>query len=159
MKRLVFMVTAALVLPSPVWAQDAPKPWEVCLPDHAIAPYISAPGKAPGVSERLITDAAARAHLAVVFVRMPSARCLAMLRMGMADAGLVNSAEEHPQPLRFPLQDGKLDTAKRVMALASPATDYFLVAKPTLNPEEQAKLEAWWAAIAALRDMPAYKPR
>lgn len=254
MLRFVLMVAATLALQGPVAAQDVPKPWQVCLPDHAVAPYLSAPGKAPGVSERLISDAAARAHLSVVFVRVPSTRCLAMMRMGMVEAGLSGAADENLQVLRFPLRDGKPDASKRVIALhqvwvkrkdsaldwdgksllnVAPrglrvgtlqlnrvaadglaplgvtvdnaaydvaqllrklearrvdaavllqeefealrndpvarqlamlplplrAADYFLATKPTLTTEEQTKVEAWWAAIAALRDTPAYKPR
>lgn len=158
MKRLFILFFATFALQAPAWSQDAPRPWEVCLPDHAMPPYVSAPGKPPSVSERLITDAAARAHLSVVFVRVTNSRCLAMLRMGMVDAGLVGS-DEPQQTLRFPLRDGKLDSNKRVMALPSPAVDYFLVTKPTLSVDEQAKVDAWWTAIGNLRDTPAYKPR
>lgn len=254
MKRLVCMVVAAMTWHGSVQSQQPARTWQVCLPDHAVLPYLNAPGKPAGVTQRLIADAAARVHLAVAFVRVPSTRCLVMLRTGMVDATLSGAAEENLQTLRFPLRDGKPDASKRAAALrqvwvkrreyaldwdgknllhvaphnvrvgtlhvnrvaedslrplgvvidngaydaeqllrklearrvdaavlledefvalrqdpvtrqlsmlAQPlrAVDYFLAARPSLSAPEQAQMEAWWTAIAALRDTPAYKPR
>lgn len=248
------MVLAALAWHGAVLAEGAARTWQVCLPDYAVPPYLGAPGKAPGVSERLIVEAATRVHIHVTVVRFPSTRCLVMLRTGMVDASLSGAAEENLQTMLFPLRDGQPDVGKRVIALrqvwvkrkdnaldwdgkhllhvaphnlrvgtlqlnrvasdglaplgvmtdngaydatqllrkvearrvdaavllqeefeslrGNPATaqlamlstplrtaNYFLVARSTLSADERARMEAWWTAIAALRDTPAYKPR
>lgn len=248
------LIILFVLLQGTVWAQDKAMVWQVCLPDHGIPPYLSEPGKAPGITERLISDAAARIHLSVVFVRVPSTRCMALMRMGLVEAGVSGAADENLQFLRFPLREGKLDASRRVIALrqvwvkrsdyaldwdgknllhVAPhnvrvgtlqlnrvaadslaplgvvvdnaaynvtqllqklearrvdaavlfqeefdslrgnrvtkdltvlplplrAADYYLAAKPTLTMEEQGKMDAWWTAIATLRDTPAYKPR
>lgn len=39
------------------------------------------------------------------------------------------------------------------------AADYYLAVKRQLNAADQALAQAWWSAIANLRDTPAYQPR
>lgn len=110
MLGLLLLLTSAAAVQPPT-----PAAWRVCLPDAAFPPYLLNDADRLGLSEQLMLEAGKRAGLAVQFLRMPIARCRALVQSGALDSLIAPEAGAALPGLRFPRQGEALDPARRLV--------------------------------------------
>jgi hypothetical protein len=111
-----WLACAATWVAACAWGQEA-KIWNVCLPDYAVPPYLTLPGKSDGTVQRLIFDSARHAGLTLSIQRFPPARCFAMLERGEVQATIAGATLHNLGTLGFPLEGNAPDASKRLVRL------------------------------------------
>jgi len=118
-----------LLLPLACWAQAqsavepdqgqaAQRTWKICLGEVSIPPFLNDGSGAPGLSEQLLLDSARLLGLHLEFHRYPGRRCRLLLKSGEMHAMAMAPTPENLAQWQFPLHDGGVDAAKRVVRLS-----------------------------------------
>ncbi len=132
--RLVAPGLVALVLCclAPGLALAAPDDvLRICVVDVPLPPFFSGDEDKPGLTERLLRDAARGASLQIEFERLPQARCRALLLKGKIDGMFAAPISVHTESFAFPrLADRQIDRSRRVMTI-----EYVLVRRAGTNFE------------------------
>lgn len=95
----------------------AQRTWKICLGDAAVPPFLNDGMGAPGLSEQLLIDSARQLGLHLEFHRYPNRRCRLMFKTGEMHAMVLAPTPENLAQWQFPLHDGAVDAAKRVVRL------------------------------------------
>lgn len=124
--RLVAAGLIALVLsclPSGLVLAAPDEVLRVCVVDVPLPPFFSGDESRPGLTERLLRDAAKGASLQIEFLRLPLPRCRALLLNGAIDGLFAAPILVHTESFAFPrLADRQIDRSRRVMTI-----EYILV--------------------------------
>jgi hypothetical protein len=98
------------------WGQ-VPEVLTVCLPDYAVPPYLTKSGEPEGTVHRLILDSARHAGLKARVIRLPPARCMAMLERSEIQATIAGASPHNFEAWGFPLLGNNVDPEKRLARL------------------------------------------
>lgn len=114
--RLIALVLSCL---APGLALAAPgEVLRICVVDVPLPPFFSGDESKPGLTERLLRDAARGASLQIEFERLPQPRCRALLLKGTIDGMFAAPISVHTESFAFPrLADRQIDRSRRVMTI------------------------------------------
>lgn len=110
-------VQAAAVCAMGLGGEVAAQTVRLCVPDVDLPPYAYRSGQGAGLMERLLLDAGRAAGLQVQIRRLPSVRCRLALLRGEVDAMPLPPIPAYLDELDFPLQQGRIDSAARLLRL------------------------------------------
>ncbi len=114
--RLIALVLSCLAPGLAVAAPD--EALRICVVDVPLPPFFSGDESKPGLTERLLRDAAKGASLQIEFERLPQPRCRALLLKGSIDGMFAAPISVHTESFAFPrLADRQIDRSRRAMTI------------------------------------------
>ncbi|MDT9001185.1 hypothetical protein RQP53_18045 [Paucibacter sp. APW11] len=89
----------------------------LCIPDHAVPPYVSEPGAEAGLSEQLLQHSAQAVGIALQLLRQPPARCRRSIENGQVDVAPMAASSTNLADYDFPLHEGQVDANRRLLRI------------------------------------------